>query len=124
MKASDAFTNTISAHLERVALADPLFAETLKKPAKNIKDCITYILNQVKNSGNNGFADEEIYGMAIHYYDEDTLDVGKPIQAKVVVNHTADAFKAAVANRVYENIPAKKNADKKQEISNQPSLFS
>jgi hypothetical protein len=26
--------------------------------------------------------------MAIHYYDEDTIEVGKPIGGKVVVNHS------------------------------------
>ncbi|MBP9481471.1 MAG: hypothetical protein KBF15_08460, partial [Parabacteroides sp.] len=38
------------------------------KPEKNIDDCVTYILNEVKKSGCNGFADDEIYSMAVHYY--------------------------------------------------------
>jgi hypothetical protein len=28
------------------------------------------------------------FSMAIHYYDEDTIEVGKPIGGKVVVNHS------------------------------------
>lgn len=93
MKVSDSFKKTISAHLEGVAANDPLFAETFKKENKNIDDCITYILNQVQKSRKMGFADEEIYGMAVHYYDEDDIEVGKKVSAKVVVNHSIDAPK-------------------------------
>lgn len=90
MKATDSFKNIIEKHLQDVGGKDPLFAETLKKENKNINDCITYILNQVQKSGCNGFADEEIFGMAIHYYDENEIEVGKPVNAKVVVNHSVE----------------------------------
>jgi len=48
---------------------------------------VTYILNEVKASGCNGFADAEIYSMAVHVIDEPTLEIGKPIKCNVVVNH-------------------------------------
>ena len=87
MKTTEPFKKAIENHLQKVAENDPLFAETLKKEKKNINDCVTYIMNQVKASGCNGFADEEIFNMAIHYYDEDDIQVGKPINGQVVVNH-------------------------------------
>lgn len=87
MKATASFKKVIWAHLEGVAQADPLFAETFKKPAKNIDDCISYILNTVQKSGCTGFADEEVFNMAIHYYDEDDIRPGSPVKAQVVVNH-------------------------------------
>ncbi|WP_090156715.1 PcfK-like family protein [Dyadobacter soli] len=87
-KVSDHFKNTIKQHLNQLAAADPLFAETLKKPGKNIDDCVTYIINQVKASGICGFEDSEIFGMAVHYYDEDDIKPGSPINYKVVVNHS------------------------------------
>jgi hypothetical protein len=90
MKSTENFKKTISNHLEGVAANDPLFAETLKKPNKSIDNCVTYILNTVQKSGCNGFADEEIFGMAAHYYDEDNIEVGKKLNAKVVVNHTVE----------------------------------
>jgi len=91
MKGTESFKNAISAHLERVASKDEQFAEKLKNKDKNIDDCVTYILNQVQKSGCNGFADEEIYGMAIHYYDEEKVDVGKKIASgSVVVNHQVE----------------------------------
>ena len=88
MKASPQFQTIILSHLQGVATKDSAFQAKLKNPKKNITDCITYILNTVKKSGCNGFADDEIFGMAMHYYDEETIDIGDKINGKVVVNHT------------------------------------
>lgn len=90
MKPSDAFKNTIKAYLDQRGAEDPLFAVSLTKEGKSLEDCITYILNAVKNSGRNGFTDDEIYGMAVHYYDEDKIDVGSKTNCQVVVNHTVE----------------------------------
>lgn len=68
MKASNHFKNTIKAYLEQRAETDVLFSFQYSKPEKNIDDCVTYILNKVKKSGCNGFADDEIYSIAVHYY--------------------------------------------------------
>lgn len=87
MKATDQFKNAIKAYLDGRAATDELFAKTYAKEGKNIDDCVTYIMNQVRESGCNGFADDEIYNMAVHYFDEDKIEVGKPISTRVVVNH-------------------------------------
>lgn len=90
MKGTEHFKKTIAEYLNQRAATDPLFAPNLAKEGKNIDDCITYILNQVKESGCNGFSDEEIYSMAVHYYDEDNIEVGKPINCQVAVNHVVE----------------------------------
>ena len=88
-KATDYFKQTIQNYLRSRAQEDELFAPRYASPKKNIDDCITYILNYVKQSGCNGFADDEIYSLAMHYYDEDDIEIGKPLtNCKVVVNHT------------------------------------
>jgi len=88
MKGTENFEKIIHDHLLKFSKNDKAFEAKFNNPKKNIKDCITYILITVQKSGCNGFADEEIFGMAIHYYDEEKIDVGKPIKAQVVVNHT------------------------------------
>lgn len=119
MKASTPFENAISTHLKSVADKDPLFAETLKKPNKNIKDCITYILNQVKNSGCNAFVPEEIYRMAVHFYDEDDLKSGAEItNCKIVVPEKGTI---SHTEKTISKITAKKSI--KSLVPNQPSLF-
>ena len=90
MKGTDHFKRTIQMYLEQRAAEDELFAKNYHNPAKNIDDCITYILNYVQRSGCNGFSDGEIYGQAVHYYDENEIEVGKPIQCQIAVNHVVE----------------------------------
>ena len=90
MNGTDHFKRTIQAYLDSRAAEDKLFAASYNKPNKNIDDCATYILNWVQKSGCNGFSDGEIYSQAVHYYDEDDIEVGKPLQCQVVVNHTVE----------------------------------
>ena len=70
-----------------MAREDLQFAERLGNPAKKIEDCITFIINQVRESGLQGFDDDEIYSLAVHYYMEDGIDPGKPVECRVIVNH-------------------------------------
>lgn len=99
MKATENFKKTIFEHLDSVADKDDLFLVNFKNPKKNIDDCITYILNEVQKSGVNGFTDEEIFGMAIHYYDEDQIEIGKPISGRVVVNHIVEITPEEIAEQ-------------------------
>lgn len=129
------FKRTIQAYLSQRAAEDILFAATYKKAGKNINDCCTYILNEVQKSGCNGFTDGEIYSMAVHYYDEDDIEVGKPISARVVVNHTVEltpeekeeARRQAiqrVQNEAYRRMTQRKPASKENSNTNrQMTLF-
>ena len=138
MSGTEQFTRTIAEYLNLRAATDPLFAPNLAKPHKNIEDCITYILKQVQQSGCNGFEDDEIYSMAIHYYDEDNLEVGSPVACHVVVDHTivlteeekAEARKQAIQQyqaqelrRLQEPKRVKSKASTDSEQVPQPSLF-
>ena len=77
MKGTEQFIRTIAEYPNGRAMTDPLFAPNLQKPHKNIEEGILYILSEVQRSGCNGFADEEIYSMAVHYYDEDDVEEDK-----------------------------------------------
>ena len=90
MKASNVFKQTIQTYLENRAKSDELFAASYAKPNKNIDECCNFILSEVQKSGCNGFSDEEVFGMAVHYYDEDDIKNVKPVNARVVVNHVVE----------------------------------
>lgn len=91
MSTTEQFKKTIKEYLDNRAAGDELFAQSYAKENKNIDECINFILQQVQKSGCNGFTDEEVYGMAIHYYDEDSIkDVAKPSNCHVVVNHKVE----------------------------------
>ena len=136
MKGTRHFTRTIQNYLEERATYDPLFAVSYGKENKNIEDCITYILNQVQASGCNGFEDDEIYSMAVHYYDEDDIEVGKSISCRVAVNHAvqlteeekAEARHQAIAQYQREELAKiqQRNAKPKKAEATataQPTLF-
>lgn len=89
MKSTEHFKHTIETYFRDRAETDELFAVSFSNPDKTIEQCITYILNCVQKSGCNGFADE-IYSMAVHYWDEPDIEIGSPINCNVIVNHTVE----------------------------------
>lgn len=135
MKSTDNFKKVIEAHIEKLASKDSNFAEKVKDPDKNIDDCITYILNQVKKSGCNGFEDAEIFGMALHYYDEKKVKPGDKINADVIVNHKVELSEKEIEEARQEakdkliaeemsrirNKPRKSSKESKTDV--EPTLF-
>lgn len=95
MATIDPFKTRISEHLEEVAKNDKLFAVTLEKPNKSIDGCIDYIYSEVKKTRRCGFNDDEIFNMAIHYYDEDSIE-DVPKTHNVKVSHTEEKPKTTV----------------------------
>ena len=87
MKGTEAFKDAIERYVLGMADSDAAFARKADNPAKNIDDCVTFILNEVQRSGINGFTDEDVYSMAVHYYVEDDVTVGTMPQCQVIVNH-------------------------------------
>ena len=90
MKATEHFKQTIKAYLDERAKNDELFAVSYAKENKNMDDCVTFILNQVKRSGCMGLTDEEVYSLAVHFFDEDDIEIGKPLSCDVIVNHAVE----------------------------------
>lgn len=136
-KGTQAFNETIKSYLEERAENDALFAVKFANPSKSVEDCVTYILNQVRKSGCNGFTDAEVYGMAIHFYEENEIEVGNPINCQVVVNHTVELTEEEkkqarqdAINKLRDEemakmrrpIQPKKASEKKTQVE-QPSLF-
>ena len=121
-------------YLEQRAEEDALFAKKYRNPAKNMDECVTHILNYVQKSGCNGFTDGEIFGQAIHYYEENEIEVGKPMNCQVVVNHVvelteeekAEARQNAVRRYQEEELRKLQNRNRppaRKVTQSQPSLF-
>ena len=136
MKSTAHFKNTIKTYLDKRANEDKLFAVAYAKANKNLDDCITCIFNTVQKSGCTGFTDDEVYSMAVHYYDEDNITIGNRMNCRVVVNHVVEltaeekeeARKEAInraTNEAYNNImqPKKRIAATKTETNTQLNLF-
>lgn len=90
MKTSNPFKETIKAYLDKRAAEDELFAVTYQKENKNLDECCNYIMQCAKKGGAQGYTDNEVFGWAVHYYDEDDIKNIESIQGKVIVNHTIE----------------------------------
>ncbi len=68
-KENQSFKEAIKAYLDQRAKNDSLFSATYTKPNKNIDECCSYIMGEAKKRGNAvAMTDEEVFGMAVHYY--------------------------------------------------------
>jgi len=136
MKGSKAFEGVIKAYLDRYATRDEVFAEKYQSNNKSIEECCSYIASEVRKMGVNGLDDAEVFGLAIHYYDEEDIKAEK-VNYDVVCNHTielteeekAEAKEKAIKqyqDKVIAELKeknAKKNAKTVKFVPNQPSLF-
>lgn len=98
MKATEHFKQTIKAYLDERAKNDELFAVSYAKENKNMDNCVTFILNQVKRSKCMGLTDEEVYSLAVHFFDEDDIEIGNSIACNVIVNHTVELTEEEMAH--------------------------
>lgn len=60
---------------------------SLEKENKSLEECGRYILQEVRKKGSFvALSDKEVFGLAVHYYDEDNLKIGKTINHAHVKN--------------------------------------
>lgn len=75
----------IKNYLDNRARTDKLFAAKYANPKKSIDECCKYITGEAYARAKNGCAvisDEEVYGMAVHYYDEEDIKIRKAPNAR------------------------------------------
>lgn len=55
-----------------------------------MEQCCAYIIGEVKKSGCCGFTDDEIFGWAMHFWEEPEIEVSETANCRVVVNHIVE----------------------------------
>lgn len=148
IKEQNTVKDAIKAYLDNRAKDDELFAKNYAKGNKNIDECFEFIIGEVSKRGTAVYmTDEEVFGLAVHYYDEDDIKINKlPTGTRVSASATAvelseedkaDAYEKALKEyqqqcidrmRASEEKKAKRLAERrKAERENsktlQPSLF-
>lgn len=81
----------VKAYLDRRAAEDPQFAQSYAKTNKNLDECWQYILGEAKKRAVGGaccISDDEVFGLAVHYYDEDNIKV-TPVSGRAAVKTSA-----------------------------------
>ena len=122
-----AFKDAIKQYLDKRAMEDALFAEAYKREGKTIDECVNYILCEVQKIANQGRAaltDDEVFGMAVHYYDEDNIKAENEINACVVIPGEYAAKKAIKPTSKQQKTVKQKVIKKDSFDDRQLSLFS
>ena len=107
------FEKIIKDYIEKFAQGDAVFASKYEKSGKDIEGCCRYIKSEARKQAQNGCAvikDDEVFGWAVHYFDEGmTAPKDSPI-AEVKVAPTAEMPKKAVS-LANQKPKAKKGSD-------------
>lgn len=122
----------IKTYLDNRAAEDPQFAARYANPKKSIDECCKYITGEAYAKAKNGVAvlsDDAVFSLAVHYYDEDNIDIkstpsartSAPPQAKLSkvdkekLRKQAEAeYKAKVAADLKKQEVARKQAQKEK----------
>ena len=70
----------IKDHLDERAKADPQFAASYAKKDKSIDACFAFIIKEARKRASSNvccMTDDEVFGLAIHYYDEDDINLSE-----------------------------------------------
>ena len=112
----------IQSYLEERAKNDPLFAGVYAKPNKNIDECFDYIVSEAKKRGNAVcMSDDEVFGLAVHYYDEDDIKVGKQTNYRTATSQ-APKSDVGTAPQKETGCPEKTNSRRKGKKNESSSL--
>lgn len=89
------FEERIETYLGKRAQSDGQFAQMFAKPGKTIEECCRYIFAEVSKMNTERtrclpVEDNIVYGLAVHYYDEDSITVDE--EAAERVSAEADAI--------------------------------
>lgn len=119
------FQNTIKAYLDKRAEEDSLFTVVYAKENKNIDECCAYIMSEAQKSSfgiSKGvkcapMSKDEVFSLAVHYYDEDDIKVDKLSNVQSTVKTSSPK------TEVKKEAPKAKIKPKKKEDVGQYSLF-
>lgn len=117
----------IQSYLEERAKNDPLFASVYAKPNKNINECLDYILSEAKKRGNAVcMSDDEVFGLAVHYYDEDDIEVSRQTNYKAATSQAPKSDVGAAPQKEtgsLDKMKSRRKGKKNESSSLQFSLF-
>ena len=132
----------IADYLQVHATMDPVFAEKMNNPRKNMDNLMRFIALQaydymrkhseefkMKNGFGGDIPDEIVFGFANHYYDEENLDIDRTEEERKAEREKADAERKAKAEQANKETAtakkpggtgAKKNAKTKKAETPKP----
>lgn len=113
----------IKQYLERMAQQDANFKAKFEDKDKSLDECMNYVTEQARKQAVNNAAcisDEEVFGWAVHYYQEKDVKPKTKAEAKVVAKPTEPKKSNVVA---MESKPEAKKESKGKPERKELDLF-
>ena len=95
------FEKIIKDYIESACKTDEVLAGKYEKSGKDIEGCCKYIKSEARKKAQNGcavIADDEVFGWAVHYFDEEMTAPKDNVECKVGTTVNPDAVRAKVAD--------------------------
>ena len=108
----------IKDHLDERAKADPQFAASYAKKDKSIDACFAFIIKEARKRASSNvccMTDDEVFGLAIHYYDEDDINLSES-EVKNAAK-TAKVKTSATSKPATQATKAPKSTSRKKRVS-------
>lgn len=84
IKSSNAVMDVVRNYMEERCASDPILAIKYANPAKSLEKALNYMASEVKKSGLTIMDSESVFGLILHYYDENLEDVPN-VNCKIAV---------------------------------------
>lgn len=95
------FEKIIKDYIESACKTDEVLAGKYEKSGKDIEGCCKYIKSEARKQAKNGFAaikDDEVFGWAVHYFDEEMTAPKGNVDCKVETTADPNVVRAKVAD--------------------------
>ena len=116
LEAKNQFQTIVLEHLKQVVSEE--LAKKINNGKKTLDGCYKYIVGEAKKRQENQctvMTDEEVFGLSIHYFEEDEIEEDKTAPEPAAIIKTSESAKPKAE--------AKKEVPKKEELQPQLSLF-
>ena len=84
LKSSNAVMDIIRNYMEERCANDPILAIKYANPSKSIEKALNYVASEVQKSGLTIMDSDSVFGLVMHYYDENLDDVPN-VNCKIAV---------------------------------------
>ena len=95
------FEKIIKDYIESACKTDEVLAGKYEKSGKDIEGCCKYIKSEARKQAKNGCAaikDDEVFGWAVHYFDEEMTAPKGNVDCKVETTADPNVVRAKVAD--------------------------
>ena len=102
MKSSNAVMEVVRNYMEERCASDPILAIKYANPAKSLEKALNFVAHEEQKSGLTNMDSDSVFGLILHYYDENLEDVPNVNCKIVVAKELTDSERAEAKEQAME----------------------